>query len=175
MHQPSLTDSCLRPVCLGPRFHTVLGLTNTDNRWQQLMQLRRQFNVAVPHANPKVQQAQQKIKAKAKARAQTQPQLVKASSFKLQDGSPAQALSQLSPGSSGVVLLDPEEAAPHLCLRTVGELGVLILGAFLPTPSRMHGFIDGSCGQLVRGACVAESLHAPTQRPQTGCAVQKFS
>ena len=152
-HGVNLADSStlvdrLLPQAGLARVQRVLALTHTDNRWQQLLQLCQQFSVTVPPASARLQQAQTKIKAKARARAQENRQQVAAASFRLQDdyffnadGSPAPILSQLSPGCSGVVLLDPEEAAHHMAMRAMDELGVLVLGHTCPHPPSCTGTI----------------------------------
>ena len=128
------------------RVQRVLALSHPENRWQQLQALCRQFEVVIPVTPSRVQLAQQRVKAKAKARSSASQQNIKAGAFRLQehffrnaDGSPAKVLHQVSPGCSGVVLLDPEEATPHLGLRTMDELGVFVLGHSCPKPDACKG------------------------------------
>ena len=134
----ALVDKLL-PQAGQARVQRVLSLTQQDNRWHQVLQLCRQYEITLPVVTNRIQQAQQRVRAKAKARAQAQQQHVRADSFRIQeefffnaDGSVATLLPQISPGCSGVVLMDAEEAAPHLSLKTMDELGILILGHTCP-------------------------------------------
>ena len=150
-HGASLNDSSavvdrLLPQAGLARIQRALALTNAENRWQQILQLCRQFEVTVPPTGARMQQAQQRVKAKAKSRAQAQQLNVKALAFRLQEGyffnadnSPACLLQQLLPGSSGVILLDPEDAVPHLQMRVMDELAVLILGHACPHAETCSG------------------------------------
>ena len=150
-HGVSLSDASaivdrLMPQAGLARVQRAVALMNPDNRWQQLLQLCQQFHVAVPPTGRRLQQAQQRVMAKAKARAQVQKQAVKASSFRLQenyffnaDGTQANLLSQLQPGCSGIILMDAEEAAPNLGIRTMDELGILVLGHVCPQPETCAG------------------------------------
>ena len=150
-HGASLSDSStivdrLLPQAGLARVQRALAIVHADNRWQQILQLCRQFEVTIPPLGARLEKAQQRVRAKAKARAQHHQQNVKASSFRLQegyffnaDGSPTCILQQMLPGSSGIILLDPEEAGQHLQMRAMDELGILVLGHTCPCVASCSG------------------------------------
>ena len=144
-HGVSLADSTLLVDRLmqqagQARVTRVNALTNTDHRWQQLLQLFQQFHIEVPPLQPRQAKAEQKVRALAKSRASHMHQQVKAADVRLQegyfynaDGTAASILLSLFPGCSGVCLQDPGEAVHSIeAFHSVDELAIIVIGHKCP-------------------------------------------
>ena len=144
-HGVSLADSALLVDRLlqqagQARVVKVNGISNPDNRWQQLLQLFQQFRIELPPVQPRQAKAEQKVRSMAQSRAQQAQQQVKAADVKLQDGyfynvdgTAAAILHAPFPGCSGVCLQDFAEAAHSIeAFHSLDELAIVVIGHRCP-------------------------------------------
>ena len=143
----SATVDKLLPKAGLSRVQRLVGIVQADNRWESLLQLANQFDVALPPTTSRVEKAAIKVQAAFRKRQQAK---VSAKDFQLQphcfyneDGTEATILTQLYPGCSGILLSDASEALQHIQAfqsHTLDELGIAVVGHCCP-----HA--DSCCGR----------------------------
>ena len=143
-----LVDKLMKQAGLG-RITRAMQVSHPDHRWEEVRKLCSQFQLALPPADPLSAKAHKRVQEEARRRQAARPAAALAEQFSLIDGffrnaddTPANVLSTLLPGSSGIVLMNAAQAAASINSfsgTSTDELAIVVLGHECPVPSSCGG------------------------------------
>ena len=155
-----LVDRLMRQAGLS-RVARLLQLANPDQRWEEVRKLCSQHQFALPSTEPMQQRAQRRVNCRSLPLAEHFTLIE--GYFRNDDNSPANVLTSLLPGCTGVILMNAAQAASAIDAfsgTSMDELAVVTVGHTCPKPSACGGKLTFAARNLANeSVLVCGCLH----------------